>query len=61
MKSWKTTLIGVLGALITWLPQIQQALSEGKDINWSVMGIGLAILVLGAFAKDFNKTGGSTN
>jgi hypothetical protein len=60
MKNWKTTAAGIVGALITWLPQVQGALANGEKINWSVMAIGLAILILGVLAKDWNVTGGAT-
>ena len=60
MKNWKTTVAGILGALVTWLPQLQASLADGKAINWSVMGLGLVVLLLGVFAKDLNVTGGTT-
>ena len=59
MKNWKTTVAGILGALAVWLPQLQSALESGHTVNWAAMGTGLAVLLIGVFAKDLNVTGGT--
>ena len=54
MKSWKTTLLGVLtGGGYLFL----QAVSGGVKLRDAALSVGIAIL--GAFAKDYNVTGGS--
>lgn len=53
MKSWKTTLVGAIGAALTVaLPMI-----GGGPIAWSTVGTAAAIAALGYFAKDAGITG----
>ena len=59
MKNYKTTIAGIVGALAIWLPQLQAAMQSGKPIDWGQMILGLAVVVFGALAKDFNVTGGN--
>lgn len=59
MKNYRTTLVGIAGALMLWLPELQKALLSDQPVNWVNLGIGLAIVVLGYFAKDSNVTGGT--
>jgi hypothetical protein len=58
MKNYKTTLAGIVGALAIWLPQLQIAMKTGKP-DWGQLILGLAVLLFGALAKDFNVTGGT--
>lgn len=58
MKNWQTTLAGIIGALAIWLPQVQTAMQSGK-VDWGQLILGLAVLLMGAFAKVFNVTGGT--
>ena len=53
MKSWKTTLSGVLGAAGQILPFFGVPAEVGQAI--SVVGL----FLVGLFAKDSNVTGGS--
>jgi hypothetical protein len=57
MTSWKTTIAGIAGCLLLWLQQIQGLVSNGTPINWWNMVLGLLILLIGYFAKDWNITG----
>lgn len=57
MKSWKTTLVGILtGGTIS----IDALINQGLTAGWKQALLGLAIAVLGALAKDHNVTGGTT-
>lgn len=55
LKSWKTTLIGIIGALIVWLPQIL-IIIEGGPLNLKALALGLTILGGGIVAKDGDKS-----
>lgn len=56
MKNWKTTLGGLLsGAGLVALDLFQHGTTDIKTI-----GTAVALFVLGALAKDFNVTGGTT-
>lgn len=52
MKNWKTTLAGALGGL----PQIITGIIN-KD--WAAVGSGIALLIVGLWAKDHDVTGGT--
>lgn len=55
MKNWKTTITGLLtGGAIS----IDAFVRLGLEQGWHQAIIGLAIAILGAFAKDHNVTGG---
>jgi hypothetical protein len=60
LKSWKTSVAGVLSALILILPELLALVdSDPATIcNWATVKIGLAALGLGVFAKDGDKTSG---
>ena len=51
-KNWKTSAVGVIGAI----PQIVEGI---QSKNWSQVATGICTLLLGLFAKDNNVTGGS--
>lgn len=55
LKSWKTSLVGLIGALIVWLPQIL-AIIQGEPVSVKAIAIGLAILSGGIVAKDGDKS-----
>lgn len=56
MKSWKTTLCGLVGAIGTWS-------ASQTDPAWlATVGkllVGLSVAGIGFFAKDNNVTGGT--
>ena len=52
MKNWKTSLAGAIGGL----PQIIQGIIA-KD--WAAVGSGVALMIVGFFAKDNDVTGGT--
>lgn len=56
MKSWKTTLVGLLtGGAIS----LDAFISQGFTVGWKQALVGLAIALIGAFAKDHNVSGGT--
>jgi hypothetical protein len=57
MKSWKTTIIGLVGAALTFLGTYQQNGGDLKD--WKLWIFHLAIALFGVYSKDHNVTGGS--
>lgn len=56
MKSWKTSLAGVIAGLPPILLQLSNILS-GQPVDWSLLWTGIGAIVLGFFAKDHDKTG----
>ena len=52
MKSWKTTVAGIIGGL----PQILNGIIAN---DWGSVGAGLALIVVGLFAKDHDVSGGN--
>lgn len=52
-QNWKTTAIGVCGAVAYWLATYLQS----GQFNLRDLVIGAAVAALGALAKDFNITG----
>ena len=56
MKNWKTTLVGVLLAVVV---AIQPIVSTGI-VDWGLLVIAALIAALGVLAKDFNVTGTTT-
>ena len=57
MVNWKTTVTGIVGASAYWLAAyLQSGKLDPKEI-----AIGLAVVVLGALAKDLNVTGGTVS
>lgn len=56
MSNWKTTLLGLLTAILNvLLPALSSGSVEPKD-----MAVSAGIAALGYFAKDSNVTGGTT-
>jgi hypothetical protein len=56
MKNWKTTLLGLIaGGGISIDAIIHQGLTGG----WKQALLGVAVALIGAFAKDNNVTGGT--
>ena len=55
MKNWKTTLAGVLGAVVTVAVSLYQ--TGTVDVQTWITAIVMA--ALGVLAKDLNVTGGS--
>lgn len=54
MKSWKTTIAGILAGLAA----LQTAISNGADLaNPATWILPVAIALIGFVAKDFNATG----
>ncbi len=53
MKNWKTTLLGLAGALATALIPVIQ----GKGFEPEPLATAGAIALLGFFAKDYDTTG----
>jgi hypothetical protein len=55
MKSWKTTLGGVLAILAVLVAAVQQYLSGGfATVNWEVLMAGIALGAAAIAAKDSN-------
>lgn len=54
-KNWKTTLIGVGGAIATGGGQLLQA----GNLNWKDYAVMAFMTLMGVFAKDMNVTGGT--
>lgn len=57
MKSWKTTVAGVLAGSIPILQQIYELVEHQQPVNWALIGLGFAIMVVGLVAKDFDVSG----
>ena len=55
LRSWKTTLVGLIGALVVWLPQVLN-LIQGGTVSWPSVILGLTILSGGVVAKDGDKS-----
>jgi phosphotransferase system glucose/maltose/N-acetylglucosamine-specific IIC component len=50
--NWQTTVAGLLGAIaVNLIPLLQGAWT------WNQLYVGIALAVLGFFAKDYNTTG----
>lgn len=58
LKSWKTTLCGIIGALVMLLPQVLAVLDNNPAtiVNWQIVMAGLAMLGIGVAAKDGDKS-----
>jgi hypothetical protein len=61
MKSWKTTLAGILAGSGVAITAVINAFEAGAFTSKTgeQLGIAIAIVALGAFAKDGNVTGGT--
>ncbi len=58
LKSWQTTLLGVIAALVLILPQLQAVLDADPATvaSWEAIATGLGMLGIGAVAKDGDKS-----
>jgi len=56
MNNWKTTLIGAVGGALIAV----QPLLATNTVDWKAILTGFVVALFGAFAKDFNVTGGTT-
>ena len=58
LRSVKTTILGICGALIAIIPQIQAALDGDPATTFSMEALlaGLALLGIGIAAKDGDKS-----
>ena len=54
--NWKTTLAGVIGAVVTYSVA---AVQSGNAWDWKAWALGIPPLLIGYFAKDKNVTGGT--
>lgn len=59
MKSWKTTLAGLLTGVPTAIDALVQAYNAGTFTgeSGSQLALGIGMVLLGACAKDHNVTG----
>jgi hypothetical protein len=55
MKSWKTTLVGAIGAVAV---AVYPLITTGH-IDWRNVGLAALIAIFGFIAKDSNVTGGT--
>ena len=58
LKSWKTTLLGIISGLLIILPQVQNLLDGDPETVFSetILMTGLALMGLGISAKDGDKS-----
>ena len=61
--SSKTTIMGIIAAIVFAIPGLQQLIEQGLTSgNWKEVGAkilsGIVIGLIGFFAKDYNVTGG---
>ena len=59
MKNWKTTIIGLIGAIVIAL----QPIISGDGFSWKADGskviMAIVVAALGFVAKDYDVTGGT--
>ena len=55
MKSWKTTILGLIGAVAVMVYPI---VADG-EFKWESVGIAAFVAAMGYFAKDKDVTGGT--
>lgn len=60
LSSWKTTLAGIIGILITALPTVQNWL-QGQPVSWTPVLGALAAGIGLIFARDNNVTSEQAN
>jgi hypothetical protein len=62
MKSWKTTLAGILAGLPVAVQSLLDAYNSGQFTgkSFSQLAVGVGIILIGVYAKDKNVTGGTT-
>ena len=58
IKSWHTTVMGIIAGLLVALPQAQYLLDGNPEtvFSWEALATGLGIMGIGLFAKDGDKT-----
>ena len=58
MKSWRTTVLGIIAALVILLTQAQAVLDDdpGTGVDWTKVAEALAILGIGVVARDNKVT-----
>ena len=58
LKSWKTTILGIISGLLIILPQVQNLLDGDPETVFSetILMTGLALMGLGISAKDGDKS-----
>ena len=56
-KNWRTTLIGIVGGLIPILEAVYRAMEQGQSVDWGLVSLGIAIMVLGKLSKDAGVSG----
>lgn len=58
LKSWKTTVLGIISGLMIILPQIQNLLDGDPETVFSetILMTGFALMGLGIASKDGDKT-----
>ena len=58
MKSWRTTVLGIIAALVILLTQAQAVLDDdpGTGVDWTKVTEALAILGIGVAARDNKVT-----
>ena len=57
MKSWKTTLAGILAGAPVAIQSLLDAYNSGK--SFAQLAIGVGVILIGVYAKDKNVTGGT--
>jgi len=62
MKSYKTTLAGILAGLPVAIQSILDAYNAGQFTGKSLsqLAVGIGVILIGVYAKDHNVTGGTT-
>ena len=58
LKSWKTTLLGVVAGLMLLLPQVKAVLDDDPKtvIDYNIVVAALGTMGIGVAAKDGDKT-----
>lgn len=54
MKSWRTTVLGIIAGLLMVLPEIQDLLTDPSTFDLEVVLSGLSAMGIGWFARDNN-------
>ena len=62
MKNWKTTLSGLVAGLPVAAYALSQAYSTGAFTGktGAALGVSIGLVLLGAYSKDHNVTGGTS-
>lgn len=61
MKSWKTTLAGILAGAPVAIQSLLDAYNSGQFTgkSFAQLAIGIGVILIGVYAKDKNVTGGT--